>query len=90
MESPIATASFPVVVANADDNADVTSPVHLSILQGEFALGSKPPPFIRAARTDLGTKLQQQMLFYLSFYLPISVPSLISSDRPIRKTISQV
>ena len=32
MESPIATASFPVVVANADDNADVTSPVHLSIL----------------------------------------------------------
>ena len=25
MESPIATASFPVVVANADDNADVTN-----------------------------------------------------------------
>lgn len=76
MESPIATASFPVVVGDWD----VTSPVKL--------VGrTRAPPLIRAARTDLGTRLQQQMLFY--DYLPISVPSLISSDRPIRKTIDQ-
>lgn len=78
MESPIATASFPVVVGDWD----VTSPVKL--------VGrTRASPLIRAARTDLETRLQQQMLFYDLDYLPISVPSLISSDRPIRKTIGQ-
>ena len=76
MESPIATALFPVVVGDRD----VTSPVKL--------VGrTRAPPLIRAVRTDLGTRLQQQILFY--DHLPISAPSLISSDRPIRKTIGQ-
>ena len=53
MESPIATASFPVVVGDWD----VTSPV-------KRVGRTRAPPLIRAARTDLGTRLQQQILFY--------------------------